>query len=378
MTTDNWVGIMWDTYHASGNLSLCLFPLIIVVGNYITMNIFLAILLSTFSAASKAEAHANDLLAEKEAEEVAEAAKAAAALTSDARLLLKGSKLRRATSPSKSPSKLEDGSPASPAMHGGRVSLRVRSPSKSSSPPRQRGGISLASPDAMSALAAADGDSPLGAASAMAAAAVAHLGPEATLRATMVFRRHDADNSGSIDVEEMRLALRVLGLESSVDHCHEVMSRYDLDQSNSLELHEFLMLVRDTPPAPPTALGRFLHGMLPEGVQKSDFIKNWVAASAKRAALADQNRAGLRALRERQQRKQRHSHMRMRKTKYGSLNAWEVAFFRGAFERADIDGDGFLSLDEVYTLLLTLDEEPKSNATWDVLDANAARDDLST
>jgi hypothetical protein len=33
--------------------------------------------------------------------------------------------------------------------------------------------------------------------------------------------------------------------------------------------------------------------------------------------------------------------MRMRTTKYGSLNAWEVAYFRGAFERADIDGDGF-------------------------------------
>jgi hypothetical protein len=33
-------------------------------------------------------------------------------------------------------------------------------------------------------------------------------------------------------------------------------------------------------------------------------------------------------------------------------------------------------LDEVYALLMQLDEEPANNTTWDVLDANAARDDL--
>ena len=43
---------------------------------------------------------------------------------------------------------------------------------------------------------------------------------------------------------------------------------------------------------------------------------------------------------------------------------------------ADIDGDGFLVLDEVYQLLFELDEEPTLNDTWAVLDANAARDDL--
>ena len=56
--------------------------------------------------------------------------------------------------------------------------------------------------------------------------------------------------------------------------------------------------------------------------------------------------------------------MRQRSTRYGSLNAWEVAFFRGAFERADIDGDGFLVLDDVYALLMQLDEEPASNDAW--------------
>ena len=54
MTTDNWVNVMWDTFLMEGTLSFFLFPTVIVIGNYITMNIFLAILLSTFSAASKA------------------------------------------------------------------------------------------------------------------------------------------------------------------------------------------------------------------------------------------------------------------------------------------------------------------------------------
>ena len=48
----------------------------------------------------------------------------------------------------------------------------------------------------------------------MAAAAAAALGPDATLRATKVFRSHDVDGSGSIDLEEMRTALRELGLDA--------------------------------------------------------------------------------------------------------------------------------------------------------------------
>ena len=44
--------------------------------------------------------------------------------------------------------------------------------------------------------------------------------------------------------------------------------------------------------------------------------------------------------------------------------------------KMDIDGDGFLLLDEVYELLTELNEETRSIGTWDVLDQNAARDDL--
>ena len=42
------------------------------------------------------------------------------------------------------------------------------------------------------------------------------------------------------------------------------------------------------------------------------------------------------------------------------LNAWEVAYFKGAFSKMDIDGDGFLLLNEVYELLTDLNEEPRS------------------
>ena len=74
MTTDNWVKVMWDTYEAAGPFSLLLFPVVIIMGNFITLNIFLAILLSTFAAASKAEAEAADAAVERESVEIAEAA----------------------------------------------------------------------------------------------------------------------------------------------------------------------------------------------------------------------------------------------------------------------------------------------------------------
>ena len=403
MTTDNWVNVMWDTFLMEGTLSFFLFPTVIVIGNYITMNIFLAILLSTFSAASKAEAVAADLAAEHEAKEVAEAAKAAAAVTANAELMMRGQKFDskkqktkggRSPSPGGSPegqgagASDSEGSPDGSRM-GRRVSLRVdRSSSRSPSPDsRKRGAISFggdmsglderSSPTMKFPEGSYESKLNISAqASAMAAAAAAALGPDATLRAAKVFRKYDWDDSGTIEQEELCAALKELGLESSADHVAEVMGRYDIDQSSSLDLAEFLSLVRDTPPAPPTAFGRLIYGMMPIGLKESNFVKTWVANAAKRAAQKDQEEASKRAARERLGRKQRRSLMRQRSTRYGSLNAWEVAFFRGAFERADIDGDGFLVLDDVYALLMQLDEEPASNDTWDVLDANAGRDDL--
>ena len=39
--------------------------------------------------------------------------------------------------------------------------------------------------------------------------------------------------------------------------------------------------------------------------------------------------------------------MRATTSKYGALNAWEVAYFKDKFAHHDLDGDGFLTLGEV-------------------------------
>ena len=49
MTCDSWPSIMHDTYNARGGFSFALFPLVIVLGNFVALNLFLAILLAEFS-----------------------------------------------------------------------------------------------------------------------------------------------------------------------------------------------------------------------------------------------------------------------------------------------------------------------------------------
>ena len=164
----------------------------------------------------------------------------------------------------------------------------------------------------------------------LAAAAASALGPDATLRATKVFMEHDADDSGAIDQQELRAALRELGLEDDVDHVREVMAKYDFDGNQALDLAEFLMLVRDTPAAPPTDLGRFLHSNLPLSIRNSAFMRAWVASAARRHAAGLRVKAATRSKQERLIRKLRRSEFRGRQGKYGMLNAWEVAYFKGA------------------------------------------------
>ena len=49
MTTDNWPWLMYETYNASGYFALFFFPAVIIIGNIIVLNLFLAILLANFS-----------------------------------------------------------------------------------------------------------------------------------------------------------------------------------------------------------------------------------------------------------------------------------------------------------------------------------------
>jgi hypothetical protein len=51
MTCDNWPWIMWDTFNAFGSFAFVLFPVIIILGNFVALNLFLAILLANFTEA---------------------------------------------------------------------------------------------------------------------------------------------------------------------------------------------------------------------------------------------------------------------------------------------------------------------------------------
>ena len=59
------------------------------------------------------------------------------------------------------------------------------------------------------------------------------------------FQRYDTDSSGSIDMEELRNALRKLGLRAGALEAGNILRRYDADESGTIELCEFAVLVRD-------------------------------------------------------------------------------------------------------------------------------------
>ena len=75
----------------------------------------------------------------------------------------------------------------------------------------------------------------------------------------------------------------------------------------------------------------------------------------------------------RENRKQAKSLMRAKKTKYTALNAWEIAHFKRQFTKADVDGDGYLTLAEVHELVENLKEDPKNLGTWQLLDTNCEK-----
>ena len=371
--TDNWVTVMWDLYGRSGNLSLGIFPLMIILGNFITLNIFLAILLSTFSAAAKAEGAAAEAAAEQEGKAVQRAAKAAAAVTANADLIKAGQHRRQGRSKtlsiqraaaagarqnrsrSASPDFQQGHSPSHTSIgvtYAGvrepgwrewdKVGSRASNVSTSTVPAKSQAkklGWNASEPSRAGAMLqqqkgftgrSAEGElevhaptlnaiSVLGASNEtlspgtkLAAAAAAALGPDATLRATKVFMKHDADDSGTIDQQELSSALRELGLEDDVEHVREVMAKYDFDGNQALDLAEFLMLVRDTPAAPPTDLGRFLHSNLPMSIRNSAFMRAWVVGAARRHAASLRVKAATRSKQERLIRKLRRSEFRGR------------------------------------------------------------------
>lgn len=65
------------------------------------------------------------------------------------------------------------------------------------------------------------------------------------VRTAQAFRKYDTDKSGSIDLEELKDALRKLGIRAGKLEAEALFRRYDQDGNGSLELHEFAVLVCD-------------------------------------------------------------------------------------------------------------------------------------
>lgn len=55
----------------------------------------------------------------------------------------------------------------------------------------------------------------------------------------------DKDNSGNIDVNELRDAMKALGIYLKKEEVKEMMKRVDKDGSGSIELDEFMALMAE-------------------------------------------------------------------------------------------------------------------------------------
>lgn len=65
------------------------------------------------------------------------------------------------------------------------------------------------------------------------------------VRSLQTFSKYDTDASGDIDINELRPALRRLGLPADTATANSILMWYDSDESGRIELHEFAVLARD-------------------------------------------------------------------------------------------------------------------------------------
>ena len=68
---------------------------------------------------------------------------------------------------------------------------------------------------------------------------------ELAREAEIKFRKHDRDNNGQLDMQELRNALKDLGLQVDHHHVSRILAQYDADRSQHIEIKEFLELVAD-------------------------------------------------------------------------------------------------------------------------------------
>ena len=67
----------------------------------------------------------------------------------------------------------------------------------------------------------------------------------AVKKAKSVFSQYDRDGSGSISADELRPALRALGIQASPEEVQAVLNKYDKDGNQTIDLEEFETLVRE-------------------------------------------------------------------------------------------------------------------------------------
>ena len=59
----------------------------------------------------------------------------------------------------------------------------------------------------------------------------------------IIFRTFDADNSGNIEVAELKNAMKALGMNKSKEELKEIMENADKDGSGDIDLQEFKVLM---------------------------------------------------------------------------------------------------------------------------------------
>ena len=53
MTLEGWTTVMYNYYDSSGLISVFFFPLLVVIGTFFILNLFLAVIMETFSDTDK-------------------------------------------------------------------------------------------------------------------------------------------------------------------------------------------------------------------------------------------------------------------------------------------------------------------------------------
>mmetsp|Transcript_20812 Transcript_20812/g.53106 ORF Transcript_20812/g.53106 Transcript_20812/m.53106 type:complete len:565 (-) Transcript_20812:409-2103(-) len=167
------------------------------------------------------------------------------------------------------------------------------------------------------------------------------------VRTLQTFQKYDKDNSGDIDVDELRPALRRLGVPADTEMTNAIIKWYDHDSSGRIELHEFAVLARDASVF--ATFDRDHSGTLDEQELLPALAKLGLAASEKEVRdiilTWDDNQSGCINL----------------------LEFAEIVRDLQVFEQFDVDRSGFISTAELRIALSKLGVQMSHPETADLL-----------